>query len=229
MILMSCSDMADEFPGAEVIGTDISPIQPSWVPPNVKFEIEDCTEEWTFAPNTFDFIHLRYMFGSISDWNALFAEAFRAVKPGGWVESYEASVDMMSDDDTVKEGTATYEWGKFFIEGGKRLGRSFTIIDDDTQRKGMEAAGFVDIHTKDSKLPIGGWAKDPKMRHIGLLAQAAMEQDLEGFLLYMANMVLDWSIDEVRVYCSQLRREMRSSKYHPYVRLRVVYGRKPNV
>lgn len=30
------SDFADEFPSAEVIGTDLSPIQPSWVPPNLK-------------------------------------------------------------------------------------------------------------------------------------------------------------------------------------------------
>lgn len=27
-------DMADKFPMANVIGTDLSPIQPSWVPPN---------------------------------------------------------------------------------------------------------------------------------------------------------------------------------------------------
>jgi len=30
------SDFGDENPGVEVIGTDISPIQPTWVPPNVK-------------------------------------------------------------------------------------------------------------------------------------------------------------------------------------------------
>ncbi|KAI1055889.1 hypothetical protein LB506_009162 [Fusarium annulatum] len=36
-------DFADEFPGFEVTGTDISPIQPSFVPPNLKFEIDDCT------------------------------------------------------------------------------------------------------------------------------------------------------------------------------------------
>jgi methylase of polypeptide subunit release factors len=28
-------DYGDENPGSEVIGTDLSPIQPSWVPPNV--------------------------------------------------------------------------------------------------------------------------------------------------------------------------------------------------
>lgn len=30
------SDFADEFPNTRVIGTDISPIQPSWVPPNLE-------------------------------------------------------------------------------------------------------------------------------------------------------------------------------------------------
>lgn len=29
-------DFADEFPNASVIGTDISPIQSNWVPPNIK-------------------------------------------------------------------------------------------------------------------------------------------------------------------------------------------------
>lgn len=30
------SDFADEYPETEVIGTDISPIQPSWIPPNLR-------------------------------------------------------------------------------------------------------------------------------------------------------------------------------------------------
>ncbi|KAG5802858.1 hypothetical protein H9Q74_012761 [Fusarium xylarioides] len=144
-------DFADEHPQAEVIGTDISPIQPSWVPPNVKFEIEDCTQPWTFSPDSFDFIYMRYLYGSISDWSALFQEAFRSCKPGGWVESFEASAMLESDDDTVKEGSAMSEWGKFFIEGGKRLGRTFTILDDDLQKKGMEDARFTDIQTRNFK------------------------------------------------------------------------------
>ena len=39
------SDFADEFPDTEVTGTDVSPIQPVWLPPNVRFEIDDATEE----------------------------------------------------------------------------------------------------------------------------------------------------------------------------------------
>lgn len=94
---------------------------------------------------------MRYLYGSISDWSALFQEAFRSCKPGGWVESFEASAMLESDDDTVKEGSAMSEWGKFFIEGGKRLGRTFTILDDDLQKKGMEDAGFTDIQIRNFK------------------------------------------------------------------------------
>ncbi|RBQ80818.1 hypothetical protein FVER14953_09898 [Fusarium verticillioides] len=220
-------DFADEYPNAEVVGTDISPIQPDWVPPNLKFEIEDCTQEWTYNPNSFDYVHMRYMYGSISDWSALFKEAFRVCKPGGWVESYEASPRMESDDGTVTETCAINEWGKFFIEGGKKLNRTFEIIDKDLQQKGMEEAGFVDVKVWDFKAPIGGWPQDPRLKQIGQFAQAALEQDYEGYVLYMANMVLGWTKEEVSVYCAQLRREIRSGKFHPFYRQRVVYARKP--
>lgn len=35
------SEMADAYPSASVVGTDLSPIQPMFVPPNCAFEIED--------------------------------------------------------------------------------------------------------------------------------------------------------------------------------------------
>ena len=34
-------EMGDEFPEAKIIGTDLSPIQPQYVPLNVRFFIED--------------------------------------------------------------------------------------------------------------------------------------------------------------------------------------------
>jgi tRNA G46 methylase TrmB len=41
-----CIEMADTYPDCQVIGTDLSPIQPQWVPPNLKFEIDDFEREW---------------------------------------------------------------------------------------------------------------------------------------------------------------------------------------
>ncbi|KIL94198.1 methyltransferase [Fusarium avenaceum] len=220
-------DFADKFPGTNVIGTDISPIQPSWVPSNLEFQIDDCTLPWTFEPNSIDFVHIRYLYGSIKDWPALFKESFRACRPGGWVESHEASPMIESDDGTVTNTSAIHEWGRFFIEGGKKIGQTFTVIDDDLQRKGMEDAGFVDIQVVDHKIPVTGWPQDPKLKEIGQYVQAALEQDFEGYILYMASQLLGWSMQEVTVYCAQLRRELRSSANHPFFRYRAVYGRKP--
>ncbi|KAH7220403.1 S-adenosyl-L-methionine-dependent methyltransferase [Fusarium oxysporum] len=129
-------------------GTDLSAVQPDWVPPNLKFEIDDCTKPWTWNENTFDFVHMRYLFGAIRDWTALFKEAYNAVKPGGWVESCESEPMTHSDDGTVTNDGSTAlggTWDKMFIEGGKATGCSLSVLTEDLQMKAMKEAGFVDI------------------------------------------------------------------------------------
>ncbi|KAM6530475.1 hypothetical protein FALCPG4_008603 [Fusarium falciforme] len=219
-------DFADEYPGSEVIGTDISPIQPSWVPPNLKFEIEDCTQEWTFPADHADYIHMRWLVGSIPDWDKLFSQAYRCCRPDGWVESFEPSPFFTSDDGTVKEESALGQWGKFFIEGGKKFGMNFTIVEDDVQVKAMEAAGFVDIQTFEYKTPVGGWPKDTHLKELGHFGRHVALSDTEGVVLFMAN-TLGWTEAEVQGYIAHFRKEINSGKYHPYYRQRVVWGRKP--
>ncbi|EEU36135.1 uncharacterized protein NECHADRAFT_72861 [Fusarium vanettenii 77-13-4] len=220
-------DFADEFSATEVIGTDLSPIQPSWVPPNLKFEIEDCTRPWTFRPDTFDYIHMRYLVGSVKDWNGLFEQAFLACKPGGWVESFEGVPVMQSDDGSVSDDSAMAGWGKTFIKAGKKLKRSFTVVDDNVQEEGMAAAGLVDIESRIFKIPIGRWPKDQNYRNIGLFAQEVLEGDVEGHVLHVADLAWGWSKEQVTIYCAKLRKEIRSGKHHPYYRIKIVYGRKP--
>ena len=115
-------------------------------------QIDDCTQEWTIAPNSLDYVHMRWLVGSIADWAALFKEAYKSLKPGGWVESYEPSSTVESDDKTVLPGSAMSQWQKFFVEGGRKIGRPFTVFEDKLQRKAMEEAGFVDIEERDFKV-----------------------------------------------------------------------------
>lgn len=70
-------DFADMFPSAEVIGTDVSAIQPTWVAPNCNFVIDDAEQEWTFQPNSFDYIHNRNFVCSIRDWPRLVNQCFK--------------------------------------------------------------------------------------------------------------------------------------------------------
>lgn len=51
------------FPSAEIIGTDLSPIQPAFVPPNVHFQIDDMLLDWTWEEDYFDFVHFRALYG----------------------------------------------------------------------------------------------------------------------------------------------------------------------
>ncbi|KAK3399751.1 S-adenosyl-L-methionine-dependent methyltransferase [Sordaria brevicollis] len=220
-------DFADEFPNAEVIGTDVSPIQPTWVPPNVKFELDDCNAEWTYADDTFDFINMRQLVGIVDDWNKLFRNAFRCCKPGGYVESMASCVEFLSDDGSVKPGSAIDQWGKLFREGGKKFGRSFAVYEEDLQRVGMEAAGFVDIEFKDIMCPLGVWHPDKKAAERGLWYKLAGEADLEGYLNYVANVVMGWSPEETKFFAAQVRKEWNDPKIHGYFWFRVVYGRKP--
>jgi hypothetical protein len=55
--------MLSKFPSARVIGNDLSAIQPSWVPPNLEFIIDDFEKDWIYAPDYFDFIHGRTIAG----------------------------------------------------------------------------------------------------------------------------------------------------------------------
>ncbi|KAM0420450.1 hypothetical protein ACHAPT_011742 [Fusarium lateritium] len=221
-------DFADEFPGCEVIGTDISPIQPSWIPPNLQFQIDDCTREWTFPEGSLDYVHIRFLTGCIADWEALIKEAYRCLKPGGYLESMEPSATMQSDDDTVETDSAMGQWGKIFVEGGSKMGRTFTVVEDDLQNKAMEKAGFVDIQEKRYKSPIGSWPKDERFREIGQYAQLSMEQDFEGLILFMTNVLGGWSREEIQVYVAHLRREIRSGKKHAWYWQKVVWARKPD-
>ncbi|KAI1400250.1 S-adenosyl-L-methionine-dependent methyltransferase [Hypoxylon fuscum] len=222
-------DFADLYPGAEVIGVDISPSQPQWIPPNLRFEIDDVTQPWTYGRNSFDYIHMRWLVGAIEDWDKLFRECFNALQPGGYLESKESSAVIQSDDGTVADDSALAQWGKVFKEAGTKSGKSFQVVEEGLQRKAMEAAGFVDIEERDMKTPFGAWPADHKNREIGQYNQLALAQDIEGFLVHMWSQVLGWAIEEIQVYAAHLRHELRSKKIHAYYPQKVLIGRKPKI
>lgn len=80
-----------QVPYARITGIDLSPIQPETVPPNVFFEVEDCTdEEWARPHDSTDFIHCQFLMGALQDYEALIAKARSYLVPGsGWLECRE--------------------------------------------------------------------------------------------------------------------------------------------
>lgn len=59
--------------------TDLSPIQVSSAPPNVRFEIDDCSSEWTYAADSFDFVHARALLGALASWPEFYRQCLKCV------------------------------------------------------------------------------------------------------------------------------------------------------
>ncbi|KAL3490777.1 S-adenosyl-L-methionine-dependent methyltransferase [Aspergillus germanicus] len=221
---LDIGEFADLHPSSTVIGTDLSPIQPSWVPPNVQFEVDDCCDEWIYGKDTFDFIHIRGLYGSVADWDALYKQAYDHMKPGGYIEQVEQSVVPKSDDGST-DGTVFEQWGKVSLQAGDAFGKSLRIVDESRDR--MINAGFVDVVERRFKVPIGGWPGDPGLKQLGLYNRLQWVEGIEGWCMYLLTTVLGWTREEVEVYLAKMRKGLQDSSIHAYQECTVVYGRKP--
>jgi len=122
---------------------------------SISSQIDDCTREWTFQPNSLDYVHFRTLNGSIPDWDFMFREAYRCLKPGGWIESMEPSPHITSDDGSLTDQHAWSQWGRIFAAGAKKNGRSWDIVEDQVQEKGMTKAGFKNVNVFNVKVCVG--------------------------------------------------------------------------
>ncbi|KAL7949491.1 S-adenosyl-L-methionine-dependent methyltransferase [Trichoderma barbatum] len=171
-------DMGDEYPGAEITGIDLSPIQPQWVPPNVRFMVDDAEAEWVIPDDSLDYIHIRHMTSSIRDWPVLLTRAYKALKPGGWIELQELQFQVKCDDGTVREGNKVQD----FFETMKRALVSFNVdlLAMRHNKKNVTDGGFVDVTEYPFKIPIGTWPRDASMKKVGLYNRSMIQDALYG-------------------------------------------------
>ena len=138
-------DFVEEFPMAHVIGTDLSPIQPAWVAPNLQFYVDDVESEWTYSrEEAFDFIHARAIAGGIKDWSRLYSQIFQHLKPGGWLEMQEYETWITSNDnDTKARATYLNKWQELVNEASGVFGKDLNVAT--TQKQRLIDAGFLDV------------------------------------------------------------------------------------
>lgn len=211
-------DMADAYPSADIIGTDISPIQPTWVPPNCAFHLEDAQLAWTFRPESFDYVHMRTLYGSIGDWATLYRQAFRALEPGGWLEDMEINIRLYTDVAAVRDDADHIfkRWADVFCEGGERINKTMRIANNGTMRKLVAAAGFTNVVETTYQVPVGTWSSDARMKQIGAYNLAYMDESLEGFALFILKEIMGWDYSEVQLFVMEMRRAIRNPRLRPY-------------
>ncbi|KAL4791496.1 S-adenosyl-L-methionine-dependent methyltransferase [Aspergillus venezuelensis] len=217
-------DFADEHPETEVIGNDLSPIQPSWIPPNCRFEVDDFELTWSYS-QPFDYIHGRELEGFIRDHDHVFREAFKSLKPGGYFEISSIDVNSYSDDDTHLRAKCMAEGVKNMHAASKKFGKDMNTTS--TWKERMERAGFVNVTDEVFKLPQSPWAKDPKLKELGRYHQVNMFEAIPPYCYALFTRVLGWERTEIEALCAGIRAELKDLSIHLYSEVHIVYGQKP--
>jgi SAM-dependent methyltransferase len=211
-------EFADRFPTAEVVGVDLSPIQPEWVPNNVRFIVDDVEEPWLHAENAkFDYIHIRTLGGSIKDWPQLFKQCYDNLSPGGWIELQEFETWMFTDDNTFPEKSNLVHWLEELDRASKIYGAHMNVAELHGPR--LKEAGFINVKDDVYKIPMNPWPKDSKLKELGRYEMVAIVNAVEPYCLALFTRVLGMSNEAVQTLLVGVRDELRNPNIHVYAPL----------
>lgn len=209
-------DVADDNPSSQIIGVDLSPIQPTAVPPNLEFQIMDADEPWDGLEERFDFVHTRLMNGfSIKSWPLFYEQAFASLQPGGWVENQEFEVVFGCDDGSQPPDSPSVRWANLWNQGISNFGLTGRCFPE-LMKQQMEAAGFINVTWKFHRMPIGAWPKDKNLRQSGLFNLIGLLDGISGLSQKVFTHGLQWTIEEMEVLLMQVRDECKNRRIHSY-------------
>ncbi|KAL3426424.1 methyltransferase domain-containing protein [Phlyctema vagabunda] len=217
-------DFADEHPESQVIGVDLSPIQPSFVPPNCAFEIDDIEEPWTYKFK-FDFINLRMMVGTVRNWPRCFKQCYDNLNPGGWIEIKDIKFPVEDNDNSFPENCAIRKWTDLILEGTKTLGSPCDCAKD--YKDQLIEAGFTNVVETRFKWPMNRWPHDPKLKELGMWMHENFSTGLSGLSMAVFTRGLGWTQEELEVFLVDVRKDMKNTRIHGYFPIYAVYAQKP--
>ncbi|PNH59500.1 hypothetical protein VD0002_g8053 [Verticillium dahliae] len=206
-------EFADAHPGAEVIGVDLSPVQPDLVPPNCHFELDDLEKDWTWS-KPFDFIFCRMMTGSFANNENIVQKAYDSLEPGGYFEAQDMALPLGCDDGTLAEDSDLWKWVLLVMEGMEKFGRPVSAAQE--WKTLMERVGFEDVVETVYKWPTNRWPRDKHYKEIGTWAFANMDQALEPSTMVPLTRALGWTYEEVLVLVSKARNVLKDPSVHAY-------------
>ena len=200
-----------------MVGTDLSPIQPSWIPANLAFEVDDVEAPWTRAPGSVDYIHMRDLGRAIDDWPALLGQCLAALRPGGLVEITDTTAAHAPAGEVGREFAALL--GAGYARRRRAIAHDFPAL--------LTAAGFVGLAERLARLPVGVWPLQPQLKELGRQWRDCLVAGLEGQALAVLTRELGWSKAEVDVLVANMRRELLARQAMRVTRICSWVARKP--
>lgn len=208
-------DVADEHPEAQVLGFDLSPIQPDMVPLNARFLVDDCNAEWVFVER-FDLIHTRALTPGIKDWSRYLRQAYEHLKPGGYIELHEIHVPAGCTEASADPKPYFVEWSELLRDGGLKTDLDFSAPK---RLPGLlHETGYTNITVQWQHWPVGPWAKGAKNKHIGRLWAEDMKHVSRNTAAILTRVLL-WSAEEFEVFAAKIANEIDDGKKHMWVEM----------
>ncbi|EDN05125.1 predicted protein [Histoplasma mississippiense (nom. inval.)] len=160
-------------------------------------------------------------------WPVEFADIFpecNCTKPGGWVEFHDWDTHPYSVDGSLT-GTdlehyyhvvlAAFIKQGYYTQPGKHLEQWITD------------AGFVNVHVKKYRVPLGTWAKGGKNKRMGADNLMQFFEAIEGGAMAVMTRYEGWTPQEVQILTSKARSDARRPDVHVLFDLYAVGGQKP--
>ncbi|KAI2469739.1 S-adenosyl-L-methionine-dependent methyltransferase [Annulohypoxylon bovei var. microspora] len=220
-------EMGDAYPSANVLGLDLSPIQPQWVPPNVRFMVDDVESPWLHPKNHFDYIHSRHTIMAIKDWNKLLRTSYEHLKPGGWVELQEIHHFPMSSNNTLAKDHPISQYWEFVDEGLENLGVNLRFSEEGRIATMMRQCGYVNVTERIFHIPIGTWPKNKTLKSVGLYWKTILLDGIQAIALGPMTRGLLWRREQVEALLVSVRKGYHDNSLLLYMPLVCVYGQRP--
>lgn len=220
-------DFAEAYPSARVIGTDLSLVQPHYIPANLQFELADAedAESWIF-PQKFDYIHGRALASCFKDPLTIIRHIYSALKPGAYLELQDMTLQSADSPTDPFWQSDLYEWQLHVQEATKFTGVPWTNVPN--YKRWLQEAGFEAVEELRFKWPSNQWSSNRKERLIGAWTQAQVSNGMMESIstrLFMAK--LGWSKEKLDEFLARVKTDSRNPKIKAFTPVFVVWGRKP--
>ena len=87
--------------------------------------------------------------------------------------------------------------------------------------------GFVDLHERLYKTPLGAWPADIALREVGSLMRESVLGALEPMSVQLFTKALKWTSIQLQMFLFEVRKSLADRNVHAYIKFQCVYGRKP--
>ncbi|PHH82637.1 hypothetical protein CDD83_3211 [Cordyceps sp. RAO-2017] len=216
-------DVADLYPSASVTGTDLSAIQPKWVPVNVRMFVDDCEGPDWLHGSGYDLVFFRGMAGVLRDLDGVLERIFPRIKIGGWVEFHEVIPQIMCDDGSMSDDDPLRLFYDAVTEGLRRLGCD--PLRTARLEETLDHAKFANVRCITKKVPISAWPRDGHLKAVGILMQTVMLESLDALAAKPLD-ALGMSPEDRRVLMEKAEKSLEDTTIHRYVNCCFCFGQR---